>query len=235
MKSIAELNRDFLKAALTSREFRILPPPVEAEESKELPTRGQEATTKRPSADERERKGAIAMNKGRHIRHFDYVNQPYEKVRNVLMNDPAPAFSRATKRAAKRAEVVASQLHVNIGALEVGTDVDIVVNNVEETPASGKGKSTPVTRIKFEWSAREKPHLFPLMHAELAVYPLTGNETQLDFTGQYEPPLGLVGKGLDAVIGNRIADASIHRFVSDVAEHLRATLSSETRLPHVGG
>jgi succinate dehydrogenase / fumarate reductase iron-sulfur subunit len=35
VRFIAGLNRDFLKAALTSREFRTLPPPIEVEESKE--------------------------------------------------------------------------------------------------------------------------------------------------------------------------------------------------------
>ena len=35
VRFIADLNRDFLKAALTSREFRTLPPPMEVEESKE--------------------------------------------------------------------------------------------------------------------------------------------------------------------------------------------------------
>jgi hypothetical protein len=162
------------------------------------------------------------MSKGRHIRCFDYVNQPYERVRDILVADPAPAFSRATKRAAARAESVASQLHVNIGALELGTDIEISVHSVEETPAVGR--TPPVTRVHFEWKATQSPHLFPLMHAELSVYPLTGSETQLDFSGQYDPPLGILGKGVDAVVGNRIADASIHRFVSDVAEHLRATL-----------
>jgi succinate dehydrogenase / fumarate reductase iron-sulfur subunit len=35
VRFIADLNRDFLKAALTSREFRTMPPPMEVEESKE--------------------------------------------------------------------------------------------------------------------------------------------------------------------------------------------------------
>ena len=165
------------------------------------------------------------MSKGRHIRCFDYVNHPYEHVRDVLMTNAVPAFSRATKRAAARAESVAAQLHVNVGALEVGTDIEILVNRVEET--LGAGKRGPVTYVHFEWKARARPHLFPLMHAELSVYPLTANETQLDFAGQYEPPLGIVGKSLDAVVGNRIADASIHRFVREVAEHLRATLAPQ--------
>jgi hypothetical protein len=82
-----------------------------------------------------------------------------------------------------------------------------------------------VTRVHFEWKAKQSPHLFPLMHAELSVYPLTGSETQLDFSGHYDPPLGLLGRGVDAVVGNRIADASIHRFVNEVAEYLRTTVN----------
>jgi hypothetical protein len=163
------------------------------------------------------------MAKERQIRCFDYVNHRYEKVRDLLMADAAPAFSRATKRAAARADDLASQLHVSIGGLEVGTDVEIAVQKVEETV--GTSRATPVTRIQFEWKAKQKPQLFPLMHAELAVYPLTGSETQLDFSGSYEPPLGVVGKGLDAVMGRRIADASIHRFVTEVAEYLRSTVN----------
>jgi hypothetical protein len=163
------------------------------------------------------------MTKGRQIRVFDYVNHPYEKVREALTTDAGPAFSRATTRAAARAESVASQLHVNIGGIEVGTDIEISINTVEETP--GTGRVSPVTHVRFEWKARQSPHLFPLMHAELSVYPLTGSETQLDFSGHYDVPLGILGKGVDAVVGNRIADASIHRFVSEVAEHLRKTLA----------
>jgi hypothetical protein len=62
------------------------------------------------------------------------------------------------------------------------------------------------------------------MHAELAVYPLTSTETQLEFSGDYEPPLGLLGGAVDAVAGHRIADASIHRFVTELAESLRSTV-----------
>jgi hypothetical protein len=62
------------------------------------------------------------------------------------------------------------------------------------------------------------------MRAKLGVYPLTATETQLDFAGTYEPPLGAVGGAIDAVVGHRIAEASVHGFVVDVAHHLRETL-----------
>jgi hypothetical protein len=37
--------------------------------------------------------------------------------------------------------------------------------------------------------------------------------------------LGTVGKALNAIAGHRIAEASVHRFVDDVARHLRKALS----------
>ena len=54
--------------------------------------------------------------------------------------------------------------------------------------------------------------------------PSVRTETQLDFEGDYEPPLGLIGNAVDSVIGHRIAEASVHRFVTDVATHLRDSL-----------
>jgi hypothetical protein len=68
--------------------------------------------------------------------------------------------------------------------------------------------------------------MFPLMKAELAVYPLTATETQLDFAGSYEPPLGWLGSAVDAVVGYKIAEASVHRFVAQVAAYLRTTLGN---------
>jgi hypothetical protein len=63
------------------------------------------------------------------------------------------------------------------------------------------------------------------MHAELAIYPLTATETQLELRGHYEPPLGALGAAVNALVGHRIADLSVHRFLSEVAGHLRAAVT----------
>jgi len=84
--------------------------------------------------------------------------------------------------------------------------------------------SRPVTRLHLEWEAARMPRLFPIMKANLSIYPITATETQLDFNGLYEPPLGPLGKAVNAIVGHRIAEASVHRFVSDVAGYLRKTL-----------
>ena len=158
------------------------------------------------------------------IRTYEYVNHPYDEVRDALLADPLAVFRAATHSAAVRARSVAAALKVNVGGVEVGTEISIDVGAPLESP-SEPGRP-PSTRIPLEWEAASRPGLFPLMRAELAIYPLTATETQLDFGGTYEPPMGLVGGAVNAVVGHRVADASIHRFLADVAHHLRTTLGA---------
>jgi hypothetical protein len=163
------------------------------------------------------------MSKDRPIRCFDYVNHPYDKVRDALSREALAVFQNATKGAESRAKSVASALHVQLGSIDVGTDIAIAVKGVADETALDL--SARRTRLELEWAASRNPRLFPLMRAELSLYPLTATETQLDFSGQYEPPLGVLGSAIDAVVGHRIAEASVHRFVSDVAEYLRKSLA----------
>jgi hypothetical protein len=162
------------------------------------------------------------MSKGREIRCYDYVNHPYKRVRDALSKDALTIFQSATKAAASRAHSVASELRLDLGGIALQTDIKISVHHIEEqTPEAAL---SAVTRLQLEWEAAKMPRLFPLMKAELSVYPLTGTETQLDFLGLYEPPLGALGKAVNAIVGHRIAEVSVHRFVNDVAEYLRQTL-----------
>ena len=163
------------------------------------------------------------MSQGREIRCYDYVNHPYTRVRDALSQDALAVFQSATKAAASRARSVASELRVDIGGMRVEADVRITVKNIEEKVS--ESMSAPVTQLQLEWEAANMPHLFPLMQAEISIYPLTATETQLDFLGLYEPPLGALGKAANAIIGHRIAEVSVHRFVSDVAGYLRQTLA----------
>lgn len=163
------------------------------------------------------------MGKGRAIRCYEYVNHPYEKVRDALADDAGAVFVKATQSATARARDVAAELRVQIGGVEVGAEISIVVDKVEEQP--GKVKSPRTTRLHLQWQAVKSPGLFPFMEAELAIYPLTGKETQLDFSGQYEPPLGALGGAIDTVLAHRLAEASVHRFLDDIATYLKTELT----------
>jgi hypothetical protein len=157
----------------------------------------------------------------REVRSYDYVNHPYDRVRDALRRDALTVFQSATTTAVARAQSVATELRVDFGGIAIKADVKIHIKNIEEIVDT---IPAPTARLLLEWEAATRPGLFPVMQAELLIYPLTPTETQLDFLGHYEPPFGVVGKTMNAVVGYRIAEVSVHRFVSDVAEYLRQTL-----------
>lgn len=159
------------------------------------------------------------MSKGREIHCYDYVNHPYDQVRDALSKDAIALFQSATKAAASRARSVASELRIDVGGIGIGADILVSVKSIEVKDR--EAMADPVTRLQLEWEAATMPGLFPLMKAELSIYPLTATETQLDFKGFYEPPLGPLGKAVNAMVGHRIAEVSVHRFVRDVAGYLR--------------
>jgi len=159
----------------------------------------------------------------REIRCYDYVNHTYERVRDALLHDAVAIFQSATKSAVSRAQSVATELRVDFGGIGIKADVKVSVKNIEEKIDF---IPSPASRLLLEWEATTMPGLFPLMKAELCIYSLTPTETQLDFFGHYEPPFGMVGKAMNAIAGYRIAEVSVHRFLSDVAGYLRQTVTS---------
>lgn len=156
------------------------------------------------------------------VRSFDYVNHPYDAVRDALVANAVGVFSSATNAASSRAAAVAAALRMPLGGLEVAAPIVISPGNTTELPP-GTGHTAKLV-ISFTWKAADRPELFPTMNADLSVYALTSTETQLDFSGHYDPPLGPFGSAIDAAVGYRIAQASVHRFVTDVAQYLRDTL-----------
>jgi hypothetical protein len=63
------------------------------------------------------------MSAGREIRSYDYVNRPYDRVRDVLRQHALTVFQSATKAAASRAQSIAAELHVDFGGMGVKTDI----------------------------------------------------------------------------------------------------------------
>jgi hypothetical protein len=162
------------------------------------------------------------MSKRRQVRSYEYVNYPYEKVRAALAKDPKGVFRSATKAAASRADDLAAELKVRIAGIDIGAEIQINVGVSHEAQAIALRPTRTV--IPIEWEAAERPGLFPQMKGQLEVYALTATETQLDFSGEYDPPLGVVGDAVDAMVGHRVAEASVQRFVADVGAYLRRAL-----------
>ncbi len=161
------------------------------------------------------------MSRPHELRCYEYVNRPYVVVRDAVRADPYGILGRATTGAAHRAGSVAANLRLEIGGLELAKAVTIQIARVaEEKDATGELR----TELELAWAAESRPELFPKMRAVLRIYPLASGETQLELRGTYEPPLGLLGQAIDAAGLHRVADASVHRFVTDVAALLKAEL-----------
>ncbi|HET7506559.1 MAG TPA: hypothetical protein VFK02_36315 [Kofleriaceae bacterium] len=164
------------------------------------------------------------MTKRHELRCYDYVNHPYDQVHDALLADALGIFSRATHSAATRVRDLGAELRYRIGALEISTDVEI---EVVEVPGARSPDDRPATRLDLTWRSRRRPGLFPEMAASLWAYALAPRETQIELVGSYDPPLGLLGEAIDAVAMHRIAEATVQRFVSDLASFLRTELPQQ--------
>ena len=157
------------------------------------------------------------------VRHFDYVNAGYDQVCAVLRRDALPVCRAATKTAAARAASLASELHVNIAGFEIGTDIAIRLIEVGERPSDLKSPRT--TTFALEWEAARRPRLFPFC-ARRSGGRLTADPDR-DAARAVEPLRPALARSewrSNALVGHRIADAAVHRFLNEVAAHLRSTL-----------
>lgn len=88
-------------------------------------------------------------------------------------------------------------------------------------------------RYSVQW-APETPGPFPLFAGELFVDCGDDYDTfRLRLSGEYKPPLGLLGKGFDAVVGRRIAQATasdLLRRIKDLVERQFAADEERKRL-----
>jgi hypothetical protein len=166
------------------------------------------------------------MSEPRKLRCYQYVNRPYDAVRELFRQRPLEIFQPATTSAAERANAVEANLRAGVAGIDVGVDVRIHLHAVREE--EGVAGMSPVTRVTLAWEATRAPSFFPVMRAELSFCPLTSTETQLEIEGTYRPPLGAVGNVVDAALGHRVAEATVHRFLDDIVEQIRRELPATT-------
>jgi hypothetical protein len=143
------------------------------------------------------------------LRVYDYVNQPFTRVAEALSRDASGILQRAAK------------LHAQVGPVDLSANVTIELGPLDVTPLpSGR----EALRIPIAWHAVRAAGAFPVMRAELSIYPLTPTETQLELAGTYEPPLGAIGRAIDGALLHRIAEASVLQLVQEVARYMREDL-----------
>jgi hypothetical protein len=155
---------------------------------------------------------------------YQYVNRPFDAVRDALILDAVGLFERGTKSATTRAHSLVSNLKVSVAGIDVGKDIVVKVTSVRPHDEAPGHMAKDAVSFDLEWAAETSASLFPAMKATLVAYALGANETQLDLVGHYEPPGGVLGNAADWLVGHRIAEASVKRFLDDVAGRLSEEL-----------
>ncbi|MFP4636494.1 MAG: hypothetical protein ACLFRD_11585 [Nitriliruptoraceae bacterium] len=147
---------------------------------------------------------------------YAYVEARFDLVTRLLADDAVGVLQAATDDAVQQAGVLSRTLSVNLGGFEVTHEATIEV---------GAFQPREVTRgvVPLRWQAASGRLLFPQLAADLEVSAVTFDPplTQLTLDGSYEPPLGLLGAGADRLLLHRLAEATVHRFVHEVADQLR--------------
>jgi hypothetical protein len=166
------------------------------------------------------------MSERHELNAYDYVDHPYEEVRDALLANRALVLRHAMDAAVHRAEVFVAG-PAKAAPLEVGASVRVDLLGIEAGEAPD---GRPATKLELAWRALHNPAWFPAMRATLSLHALTEGETQLDFLGAYEPPPASPAAGagtVDAHALHRIARESVAGFIRDVALHLHQMLSRD--------
>jgi hypothetical protein len=160
----------------------------------------------------------MAMSEHPRLRYWQYVNRPLDQVQALLRNETLELIQRATMSAAMRTKDLLGKLLVQIGSVSIAADIRARVDRIsDESPLPGL---PPMTSVELHWEAASTPALFPLMSARLSVWQISSTETLVEIEGSYKPPLGVFGAAFDAVLGRRIAEASVQRFLQDVSSEI---------------
>ncbi len=152
---------------------------------------------------------------------YAYVEAPWDQVTRLLAEDTGSVLQHATIDAADQAQLISRTLKLEVAGFAVSKDVRIEV---------GDFQPREVTRsvVPLRWHAERGRLLFPELAADLEVASVSLDPplTQLTITGSYEPPLGLLGAGADRLMLHRLAEATVHRFVHEVADELRRLIEA---------
>src|SRR5687768_12395785 len=107
------------------------------------------------------------------VRVYDYVNQPFRQVAEVLARDPSEIIRRATTAAGERASELDARLHARVGPIDVSVSIDIDIGPID---LLAHAYGNDAIRIPLAWRAPPRRLAFPDMQATLTIFSLTSTE-----------------------------------------------------------
>jgi hypothetical protein len=137
-------------------------------------------------------------------------------------------YSVALDSIVRRLRVKKHRLKLSVPLAKLGFGANLGIDrdvDVAFVPLHGhKGERLLHDELQFVWEpAGGGP--FPTFTGSLKMHPL-GLKTEIVLSGEYKPPLGLVGEAFDAVIGKRIAEATAKMLLEMLQQELEADFSA---------
>ncbi len=152
----------------------------------------------------------------REIRHYAYVERPFDDVWALLARAPEQVLGGETDEAGPPE----ASLHATRAGLELSRDVRLHFGGL----VCGEQRA----RLSLRWEDVHHPRLFPVLEAVLELAPLRSGRrqiTQIGVVGRYRPPLGAVGALADRLGGEAVAAESVARFVKELALKLEGLIA----------
>ncbi|MBV8583507.1 MAG: hypothetical protein JO241_05875 [Candidatus Eremiobacteraeota bacterium] len=117
-------------------------------------------------------------------------------------------------------------LVVPLKALGLGTSLGLEREvDVAFLPLRGhKGERLLHDELQLSWTPTGGGP-FPNFTGALKMHPL-GNDTELVLSGEYQPPMGVVGEAFDAVIGKRMSEATAQELLEAIRSGLEADFAA---------
>ena len=149
----------------------------------------------------------------RHVYHFELARISAATATNLL-REPARMFPRAAPADRSGDGSYSATLKLDLGLVEIGREVVVDIGEVKLDHG--------IAIVPLRWRASDHQGLFPVMDATLEVIALSDDlpECQISVIGRYQPPMGLLGSLGDAVAGQKIAQAVVTEFTTQVASRL---------------
>ncbi len=137
-------------------------------------------------------------------------------------------YSVALDSIVRRLRVKKHRLKLSVPLTKLGFGANLGIDrdvDVSFVPLHGhKGERLLHDELQFVWEPVGGGP-FPTFTGSLKMRPL-GLKTEIVLSGEYKPPLGIVGEAFDAVIGKRIAEATAKMLLETLQQELEADFSA---------
>ena len=143
---------------------------------------------------------------------FIHIPMPVAQVRDRLMSTVPNIWQEAAAAAYDEGEDLLSRVGPFGPVPGLSKAVSIHVSNVRV-----RGEAFVV---QLRWSASGPTELFPVMEADLEIAPMGTHQSQLGFSGSYDPPLGSFGRQLDRLLLHQLAEATVRAMLRQLVAAL---------------